>query len=129
MNKQKGVSFAAIGAITFALATGTVLYFYTRSKEEKDQAKQIADKLLDRADIVLLKELPPNQNDIWLRFGMSEEEWNVKVKDCIKYLSSSEGAGQIDLTAIKGLQVYGSQVTLKLCSYLQKELISTEGAV
>jgi len=51
---------------------------------------------------------------ICFRFGMTEEEWDHKIKDCIKFLRSNEGVGQIDLTNLSELNLYGSQVTLKL---------------
>lgn len=67
---------------------------------------------------------PGDEHKLWLRFNLTEQDWNQKIKDCIRYLQSNEDTGALDLEALANETeaMYKINVITKVYMYLAKQV-------
>ena len=96
-------------------------------KDDESQAheeEELANKLFCKEDAVLLKGRPlhgSNKHHYWIRFGLSREEWMALIEQCIKFLRSNEGCGQIDLHSMVENELYKESVMIKCYQYIFRQ--------
>lgn len=62
-----------------------------------------------------------NKHKYWLRFGLSREEWMARIEDCIRFLRSNEGYGQVDMHSMLEDGFYKESVIIKCYQYIWRQ--------
>ena len=67
------------------------MYYLQKYQPDKSDDDEIAERLLDKHDIELLRGksfAPADKNKIWLKFAMTEDEWKEAVLECKAFVKA-----------------------------------------